>query len=178
MTLLIEVRERTPQARALAKRTANRLAWVALVAVGLVIAAWFYGTTNGYRTLVVQSGSMAPTIHAGDLIVTRMIEAEGMKTGDIVTFKDPTRGGRLVTHRIVDLEVNGGQVNVITKGDSNGGVERWSVDREGSVGTLSMRFPRVGYAIDLLRGSGVRLSLAMLGIVLTIPLFRRIWRAG
>jgi signal peptidase len=96
-----------------------------LVLMLLVILAAFlaYGNLNNrwYRVLVVNSGSMAPTFNAGDLIViVRSPEPEELQPGMIVTFQ--TKEGDVVTHRIVRIEPEG---YIKTKGDANEGIDHW-----------------------------------------------------
>ncbi|MBO4569611.1 MAG: signal peptidase I [Clostridia bacterium] len=53
----------------------------------------------GYANLKIETGSMSPTINAGDLIV---IHAQGeYNKGDVITFE--TEDGKTVTHRIIEV---------------------------------------------------------------------------
>lgn len=65
----------------------------------------------GKSLLVVVTGSMEPTIKAGELII--ISEEENYKKDDIVTYFD--KDGYLITHRIIKLSDN----TFITKGDGN-----------------------------------------------------------
>ncbi|MCR5553883.1 MAG: signal peptidase I [bacterium] len=56
-------------------------------------------TFLGYANLKIETGSMSPTINAGDLIV---IHAQGeYSKGDVITFE--TKDGKTVTHRIIEV---------------------------------------------------------------------------
>lgn len=143
---------------------------VALVAVvaGLVIA--------GYRPLVVRSGSMEPGIRTGDLIVTRLSAPAEAEVGDIVTFQDPTRGGDLVTHRVIRRTPTEQGFRFVTRGDANTGVERWSIPREGTLGIHDATVPRAGYVMSWLGSPPARLlALGLGGLLLALTLLRRIW---
>src|SRR6202020_2003198 len=93
------------------------------------------------------SGSMAPAIRAGDLLITRAEPATRIRVGEIVSFDDPGLGGKLVTHRVVAIRAAGGRIDFLTRGDANAAAESWSVARRGSVGTLDFRVAGVGRAI-------------------------------
>ena len=61
----------------------------------------------GYRTFVVLTPSMDPTIKTGDMIITTSIEQDDLEVGDIITFKVYIRDLRdenYVTHYIAAIE--------------------------------------------------------------------------
>src|SRR3712207_6626112 len=90
---------------------------------------------------------MAPAIRTGDLLLTKVIPPRKAKVGDVVSFHSPD-GGRLLTHRVVDRELQpGGRWSFVTRGDANTGVEQWGVDSEGRIGRVSLRLPKAGYAV-------------------------------
>lgn len=131
----------------------------------------------GFRVLVDHSDSMAPAIRTGDLLVAEDIPPRKAHVGDVVTFHSPD-GGRLMTHRVVERELQrGGRWAFVTRGDANTGVERWGVDAQGKIGRVSVRLPKAGYAVAwlgnplwclLLVGGG--------GLGLAALLARRIWK--
>ena len=65
----------------------------------------------GKSILIVKTGSMEPTINAGELIL--ISNEKNYKVGDIVTILD--NEGYIITHRIINIDYN----KVITKGDNN-----------------------------------------------------------
>ena len=65
----------------------------------------------GKSILIVKTGSMEPTIKAGELIL--ISNGRNYKVGDIVTILD--NEGYIITHRIINIDNN----KVITKGDGN-----------------------------------------------------------
>jgi signal peptidase len=67
----------------------------------------------GKSFLIVSTGSMKPTISAGELII--ISEKENYEIGDIVTYIDEEEF--VVTHRIVELDFESN--SMITKGDNN-----------------------------------------------------------
>ncbi len=72
----------------------------------------------GFRLYRIESGSMAPTLPVGAIILARQpADAGQLEEKDIVTFE--TRDGALVTHRIIEvLTDDKGNVSYRTKGDN------------------------------------------------------------
>lgn len=68
----------------------------------------------GYSPNVVTSDSMAPTIRAGDVVLTRSIERRDVRPGQVVLLDDADRDEPLL-HRVRRIE--GGEV--VTQGDAN-----------------------------------------------------------
>lgn len=164
-------------ARRLMRRLATLLTWAALgigAGVALAVAA---PLVVGWRPLAVLSGSMAPTLATGDEVVVRPVAPTGLRVGDVVTFKDPSRGHRLVTHRVRDIRITADTVHVVTRGDANDASERWSVSAGGRVGRVVYRLPRLGYAtVPAGTPLGRILLIVIPALVLGACEIRRIWR--
>lgn len=64
----------------------------------------------GFGQVIVISGSMEPSISAGDMLIIKNQSA--YQIGDVVTYQ---WGNSLCTHRIVEIDGN----TMITKGDAN-----------------------------------------------------------
>lgn len=144
----------------------------------LSVAVTGVGLLTGHRALVDRGDSMAPALRAGDLLISRSVEARGVAVGEIVTFDDPSRG-RSVTHRVVARRQVGSRVAFTTRGDANSGVERWSAESGDRVGRLVSSEPRLGYALGFLVSPLLRLGLtALCALVLCGLTLRWIWRDG
>jgi len=153
------------------------LVWMALgvgVGIGIVVAG---PLALGWRPLAVLSGSMAPAIRTGDEVIVRPVSPVTLRVGDVVTFIDPSRGRRLVTHRVRRLRVSGPAVHVITRGDANEAPERWSIAADGRVGRVVYRVPKLGY---LTVPAGTPLGRLLLVVLPAVALgaceIWRIWR--
>ena len=170
------------RARARAPRTWARVAtrFLGAATAGLVIGlllAVGVSLALGYRTFSVLSGSMEPNIHTGDAVVDEPISPLDARVGDVVTFNDPSRGGELVTHRLRSVRPQGATVAMITKGDANTAVERWTVPAGGSIGRVTYRLPSAGRAMAAIRGPYGRLLLiALPALCLGVYELTRIWR--
>lgn len=159
-----------------ARRWTDTAALIVLAAAVLCLAVLGALIASGHRVLVVRSGSMAPAINTGDVVVTRMIDPTGVSVGDVVTFRDPSRSGDLITHRVVKRRIEGAKVSFLTRGDANTGTERWSVDEDGTVGKLAFRIPKVGYGLAWAGSPLARAGLLIAGaLLLAVVAIRRIW---
>ena len=101
---------------------------------------------GGKFPLMVQSGSMSPTIETGDLIIVSVPE-EGYsyKVQDVVTFWDDEPGGALVTHRITEITTDEqGNTAYRMKGDANSAQDADLVYAKDIVGIYDMRIPHLG----------------------------------
>jgi signal peptidase len=156
---------------------ATLLVWVALGAGAVLGAALAGPIALGWRPLAVLSGSMTPTLRTGDEIVIRPVAPVTLRVGDVVTFKDPSRGHALVTHRVRNVRITGTTVHVVTRGDANSGSERWSVGAGGRVGRVAYRIPKLGY-VTVAAGTplGRILLVAVPALLLGLCEVRRVWR--
>gem|GEM_PF-3200858 len=156
---------------------ANIATTAALVLASSVLLAVLVGELDGYRFLTIRSGSMTPTIPVGALVVSERVPPASVAPGTIVTFRDRTRHGELVTHRVVHMVVAGRMVHFTTKGDANSGTESWTVPRTGSIGRTVVVVPDVGRVLAVAASPGAR--LVGIGVLSTWVLalgLRRIWR--
>ena len=147
----------------------------AALALALVVGV---GAVLGYRGEVVLSGSMRPYLQPGDMVVVHRIAPAQMRVGDVVSFSAPDRGGITITHRVRSLRTLGNRrIAVVTRGDANNTSEHWSVAREGSVGLVIAKLPRVGYVTHWMAGLTARILLFIaLGAALLVIGLRWAWR--
>jgi len=113
--------------------------WVLTLALGLVVLILTLPLFTPYRIMVVLSGSMSPTLLAGDALLIRS-GATSIQEGDVVTFQ---REGQLVTHRVVEVE--SGQL--VTQGDANNAADPWPVPISAVEGIYVLRLPFLGYLV-------------------------------
>jgi signal peptidase I len=70
----------------------------------------------GWRPYVIESGSMAPKIKVGDVVLASPENDPQKLLGHVATFDDPDRPGRVKSHRVIKINDNG---TLQTKGDAN-----------------------------------------------------------
>ena len=133
----------------------------------------------GYQTSTMLTGSMAPLINPGDVVVTVPTPLTDIKVGDIITYHIPVEDQRVETHRITEITTTAdGGVAVQTKGDANNGIDPWLATLQGkTVDKQIATIPYVGNAIRALREPLV-LNILMYGApgILVIGMLASIWR--
>ncbi|HXX91320.1 MAG TPA: signal peptidase I [Acidimicrobiales bacterium] len=173
-----------PPATAVARRgpSSVRVIWgaavtaAAVVLVAILLAA-VVAAAFGYRVLVIKSGSMTPTLHVGDLVVSRQLDPASARPGEIISFRDPYLDQQLVTHRVVSLSISKGQVRFVTKGDANSDAEHWSIPVDGTIGREVERIPFVGrFTSPLVSPVSWVIAFGLLAAWLAVIVLRRIWR--
>lgn len=133
---------------------------LAIVAT-LLLPLAFHG-----RPLTVMSGSMTPYIRTGDVVIAMQVAPLDVRPGDIVSFNDPGRGGKLVTHRVRHMRRQGPRVNFITRGDANTGVEKWSVRADHKISRTVLRLPKLGFPLVFARTRTGLLALVLVPMLL------------
>lgn len=153
------------------------LLWVGLgLLFGALLAAAAPLAVGG-RSFTVLSGSMAPEIETGDVVVTEPIAPLSAGVGDIVTFRDPEGSGRLISHRVQAVRPLGDSVGFVTRGDANTSTERWNVAADGSIGRVVYRIPKIGYALAWTGTVPARIAFVLVpALLLCWSALLRIWR--
>ncbi|MBE6019008.1 MAG: signal peptidase I [Clostridiales bacterium] len=101
----------------------------------------------GYRSYVVASGSMEPLFPVGTIVYVEETEPLLLRTGEIIVFRDPSRGTTPITHRVVANNTD--KQLIRTKGDANEGEDINPVTYENVIGTVEYYLPYAGYATFL-----------------------------
>jgi len=132
------------------------------LAFGALLATLVATRVFGFEVLTVQSGSMAPAIEAGDLVVVRPTSIDDVSEGDVVLFAAGGDGVPTV-HRVagineLELRVHNratGTVDVltehrlVTKGDANSAPDQGEIGREDLLGEVWFTVPRAGTVLAL-----------------------------
>lgn len=126
----------------------SRCAAVCRVAVAVVLVAVAgLGTLAlaprlvGFDGHVVVSGSMAPQLAEGDVVLTRPVLPQDLQPGQILLFPDPTGADRLLVHRLVSFDDQG---SLVTRGDANQSNDRAHVPAASVIGQVQLRVPFIG----------------------------------
>jgi signal peptidase I len=74
------------------------------VAVGCVffLGGFVWGAVD-YRPYTVPTGSMTPTVQAGDKVLAQRISGDEVRRGDVVVFRDPAWGDMPMVKRVVGV---------------------------------------------------------------------------
>jgi signal peptidase len=130
-------------------------AWIFLAGFASMIGLTIMSNSSllgKYRSMLVQSGSMEPSIMTGDVIIIR--QDKWYQKGDVVTFNAGNKGR--VTHRIVGADRD----NFQTKGDANRTGDNDSVNLSQIMGKVVLVLPKLGYLVVF--------SKSLLGIIVMI----------
>ena len=101
--------------------------------------------TFSFFTII--SPSMAPTINVYDVIINRRVDDPGaIEIGDIITFISTSSISRnmIVTHRVIEIQVNDGKYEFITQGDNNPAPDSSPALAENIIGKTVFRIPQLG----------------------------------
>jgi signal peptidase I len=162
----------------IARQISSGVVWAVMVA-GAILALVIAGPLAlGDHPHTDLSGSMKPAISPGDVVIDQQIAPTEAKVGDIVTFRDPQKQTKLLTHRVVSIRrLEGGRLAFVTQGDANNTQEHWRVPADGEIGRVIYTVPWVGHVAVFARG---KLGwMLLVGIPLLLILGEemvRIWR--
>ena len=79
----------------------------------------------GTLPLIVLTDSMYPVIESGDLIICHTAEPEEIQVNDVICYFDPAgNGSSIVTHRVMEVTEQNGQIAWKTRGDNNNTEDR------------------------------------------------------
>ena len=112
-------------------------------------------TFNAY---VVLTGSMLPEIQVNDVVVTKKVEAESLKVGDVITFAsaDSRFLNTIITHRIIKKEYDSKTktYSFQTQGDNNNVADSALVPQNNIFGKVILKIPKLGYLQEFLASDG------------------------
>lgn len=150
-----------------------------LTAVLVLVALAVVGTRSaGLEPLTVLSGSMAPAIDRGDLVLVARVPAAEARPGQVITFRSPDGRDRSITHRVMSVRQDPtGRLAFVTKGDANPAPERWTIPVDGTVGRVRATVPYAGFlAQPIAAGAGRGIALGLLTLVAAGTVLWLIWR--
>ena len=123
---------------------------------------------GSYRVLHVLTGSMAPAIHAGSLLVIEEVPFSHIAVGDIITYYPSLTQETLLTHRVVSIDQDSQQF--ITRGDVNDFDDPNPVGYRQLAGRFVFAVPFLGALLSLLQTPfGMVSVVAVYILVLVIP---------
>ena len=138
----VEVK-RNPRLNALF-RYAQFAGYGMLAILVLFTALSFTGT---FKSRVVLTGSMAPNINPGDIVITVPVKDRVLQVGDVVTYRARRFNGEGVgvfTHRII---AGNAQEGFIVKGDHNPSPDIQKPKTNDILGLVVFRIPFLGHLI-------------------------------
>jgi signal peptidase len=140
-----------------------------VVAALLGLAFWAVAPmVLGWQPTTVMTGSMAPRIQVGDVVVSRPVDPLSLHQGQVLLFDDPDQAGHLRLHRFDAPGVDGA---IVTRGDANPSADSSPVARDAVHGVAMVRVPAVGAPVVWAReGDWAHLGLAAAALVVLLVL--------
>jgi signal peptidase I len=143
-----------------------------ILVLGLVFLTFVFISTSrgkavdifGMNVLHVVTGSMEPTIEEGQYVLVIEKDMDNLREEDIIAYysEDPDVYGKIVVHRIVDINDNG---TYVTKGDANVSADDYHVRKDQIIG----RYASEIWFLDWLTSFTDMKKLMLMVVV--IPLF-------
>ena len=126
-------------------------------------------SVGGWLPLIVLTDSMQPEIDGGDLIICHTIEAEEIKTGDVIAFFDPAGNGTsIVTHRVIEIVEENGELSFRTKGDNNNAEDKLLVSENNLVAIYKTRIAGAGNVAMFMQSPTGLIVCVVLPIVMLV----------
>ncbi len=144
----------------------------------LVLSAVFFFTAPffGWKTEIVLSGSMEPSIPTGSVVITRPVAPESIQVGDVIIYSF-LYGPGLTTHRVVKIESDNG-LKFITKGDANRDPDPNPVLPVQVGGMVALDIPYAGYLIAFIRTPlGLLVCLIIPAALLLVGELINLWKS-
>ena len=142
---------------------------IGLTLAGLIMLASFFvymAPHFGWRVDGLRSGSMAPQLNTGDLVITRPASAESVQVNDVIVFRPVDKRANLISHRVISIETVP-SLSFQTKGDANDSPDPFIVPAANLVGKTFFHLPLLGYAVLFVQtASGLIVFLVLPGILL------------
>ncbi len=110
----------------------------------------------GYKTFVIVSGSMEPTIMTQDGILVKEVPQDEIAMDDIITF---SQGENIITHRVIGIEKEDGKIKYRTKGDHNHTEDKKKVTYEQIEGKYQFKIQQLGVVTKMIKNKFTLLFL-------------------
>ena len=124
---------------------------------------------GGTFPLIVLTDSMYPEIKSGDLIICNTAEAEDIKVNDVISFFDPAgNGSTIVTHRVIEIVEEDGEILFRTRGDNNNTEDKKLAPAENLVGVYKMRIAGAGHIAMFMQSTAGLIVCVVLPIILLV----------
>lgn len=162
-----------PRSRSRASRAGSLLSGALLLTSLLLLVAVVVAGANGLRVRVEQTGSMAPAIQPGDLVIVQQTPVASIRVGDVVGVRNGS--GAVIVHRVRRIDGAGAALRLTTQGDANPTSENWTLRNTADVALVRGTFPDAGSVVDALKGPLIALIVLVAALILAISQLRSIW---
>ena len=109
----------------------------------ILVMVYFYSGYFRFYSVAIASGSMAPEINVGDIVIAdQKANFNKLKKGDVIAYK---RDDIIVVHRIEKKTKYEGSYLYYTKGDTNSNIDDFVIEADNFIGKVKFKLPYIGY---------------------------------
>ncbi len=146
-----------------------------LVLIVLLLVVSVFPISGNVKFMVVQSGSMAPAIKMGSIVMVK--PSDEYRINDVISFGEMTKTKWPTTHRIYDIKIVGGTPVYITKGDTNNAPDPKQVSGKEIIGKVLFDIPYLGYAVNFAKKPiGFALIIIVPAAVIVVDEIKKIFK--
>ncbi len=149
-----------------------------VLALGAAISPAILTSQFGFGFSPILTGSMQPSANAGDVYITRLVEASEISVGDVIAVNNQVTG-TYYSHRVEEVRNINGTLRITTRGDANEAVDRepYMVSPIGTISQVQFRVPVIGRPMVYLNTvQGRQLTASALVIANLLALFAFLFR--
>ena len=126
----------------------------------------------GVNVYEVVTSSMAPELPVGSVVYVQTCKADEVKVGDIISFYVGTDEENIISHRVVEINVDEqGTFFFTTKGDANSDIDSVPIDIKHLVGKVKFKINNVSWLVrlfDTSTGIIILIGLILISLCLNI----------
>lgn len=127
---------------------------IVLVCLVSILQSTLFQNKNifGYRTYVIASNSMYPTLKYGDVVLVKEVDFNSIKKGDVITYygKEGEVKDKIITHEVIDILTENETTVLKTKGKANTGIDPY-VYQDQVYGKFAYRFIVISFLSKIIR---------------------------
>lgn len=140
-----------PVSQGVTHRSSQRSTYITIGAIGAIVVTLFLvlpavlGTPHPY--LADATGSMAPQIEPGSLLIVRHVSVGSIIVGEVLVFNAPWSPGVTVAHEVIAVLHTSSGLEFRTRGIANPSADPEPVPAANVIGIVAFVIPWVGYLI-------------------------------
>jgi signal peptidase I len=138
----------------------------ASITIFLMVAPALASAYFGFGIFTVMSQSMKPYMSAGDEILTDVVSARDVKTGDVILFINPNNLEQIAHRVIKSATIDNKSYTITTKGDSNPAVDTPTLtyNANAPIRRVIAVIPVVGYFLDAVSSTATK-TVGSIGLI-------------
>jgi signal peptidase I len=138
----------------------------ASITIFLMVAPALASAYFGFGIFTVMSQSMKPYMSAGDEILTDVVSARDVQTGDVILFINPDNLEQIAHRVIKSTTIDNKSYTITTKGDSNPAVDTPTLtyNANAPIRRVIAVIPVVGYFLDAVSSTATK-TVGSIGLI-------------